>query len=67
MFSVFPQDVVVFEAPMSTQYAEQILQLVRSVAGSKPIRCVVASHFHYDHLAGLVPFVAAAYSDRRAA
>jgi dienelactone hydrolase/glyoxylase-like metal-dependent hydrolase (beta-lactamase superfamily II) len=59
MFSVFPQDVVVFEAPMNTQYAEQILQLVRSVAGSKPIRCVVASHFHYDHLAGLVPFVTA--------
>jgi glyoxylase-like metal-dependent hydrolase (beta-lactamase superfamily II)/dienelactone hydrolase len=58
MFSVFPQDVVVFEAPMSTQYAEQILQLVRSVAGNKPIRCVVASHFHYDHLAGLAAFAA---------
>lgn len=58
MFSVFAQDVVVFEAPMSTQYAQQILQLVRSVAGDKPIRCVVASHFHYDHLAGLAAFVA---------
>jgi len=58
MFSVFPKDVVVFEAPISTQYAEQILELVRTVAGSKPIRCVVASHFHYDHLAGLAAFAA---------
>jgi dienelactone hydrolase/glyoxylase-like metal-dependent hydrolase (beta-lactamase superfamily II) len=58
MFSVFPRDVVVFEAPLSPQYGEQILQLVRSVAGNKPIRCVVASHFHYDHLAGLAAFVA---------
>lgn len=58
MFSVFPRDVVVFEAPMSTQYSEQVLQLVRSVANDKPIRCVVASHFHYDHLAGLAAFAA---------
>jgi dienelactone hydrolase/glyoxylase-like metal-dependent hydrolase (beta-lactamase superfamily II) len=58
MFSVFPRDVVVFEAPRSTQYAEQVLQLVRSVAGNRPIRCVVASHFHYDHLAGLGAFAA---------
>jgi glyoxylase-like metal-dependent hydrolase (beta-lactamase superfamily II) len=50
--------VVVFEAPMNVQYAEQVLRLVRSVAGNKPIRCVVASHFHYDHLAGLAAFVA---------
>jgi dienelactone hydrolase/glyoxylase-like metal-dependent hydrolase (beta-lactamase superfamily II) len=58
MFSVFPRDVVVFEAPMSPQYGEQVLQLVQSVAGNKPIRCVVASHFHYDHLAGLAAFAA---------
>lgn len=58
MFSVSPADVVVFEAPMSAQYGAQILQLVRSVTRDKPIRYVVASHFHYDHLAGLSPFVA---------
>jgi glyoxylase-like metal-dependent hydrolase (beta-lactamase superfamily II)/dienelactone hydrolase len=59
MFSVSAVDVVVFEAPMSAQYGAQILQLVRSVARAKPIRYVVASHFHYDHLAGLSAFVAA--------
>jgi glyoxylase-like metal-dependent hydrolase (beta-lactamase superfamily II)/dienelactone hydrolase len=58
MFSVSSVDVVVFEAPMSAQYGAQILQLVRSVARAKPIRYVVASHFHYDHLAGLGAFVA---------
>jgi glyoxylase-like metal-dependent hydrolase (beta-lactamase superfamily II)/dienelactone hydrolase len=58
MFSVFPRDVVVFEAPMSTQYGQEILRMVRSVAGNKPIRCVVASHFHFDHLAGLGAFAA---------
>jgi dienelactone hydrolase/glyoxylase-like metal-dependent hydrolase (beta-lactamase superfamily II) len=58
MVSVSPADVIVFEAPMSAQYGAQILQLVRSVAHDKPIRSVVASHFHYDHLAGLSPFVA---------
>jgi glyoxylase-like metal-dependent hydrolase (beta-lactamase superfamily II) len=58
MFSIFPRDVVVFEAPLSIQYGQQVLQLVQSVAGNKPIRCVVASHFHYDHLAGLGAFAA---------
>jgi len=58
MFSVFPDHVIVFEAPLHARYGEQILELVRSVARDKPIRAVVASHFHYDHLAGLRPFVA---------
>ena len=58
MVSVSAADVIVFEAPLSALYGAQILQLVRSVAQHKPIRYVVASHFHYDHLAGLSPFVA---------
>ena len=53
MFSVFPDDVVIFEAPLNDAYMQEILRIVRSVAGSRPIRYVVASHFHYDHIAGL--------------
>jgi glyoxylase-like metal-dependent hydrolase (beta-lactamase superfamily II) len=58
MFSVFPDHVVVFEAPMSDSYARECLDLVRATAAGKPIRHVVASHFHFDHVAGLRTYVA---------
>ena len=58
MFSVFPDHVVVFEAPLSDAYARECLELIRATAAGKPIRYVVASHFHFDHIAGLRTYVA---------
>ncbi|HSC08457.1 MAG TPA: MBL fold metallo-hydrolase, partial [Steroidobacteraceae bacterium] len=59
MFSVFADHVIVFEAPMGDAYARQCLDLIRATAAGKPIRFVVASHFHFDHIAGLRAYVAA--------
>lgn len=58
MFSVFPDHVVVFEAPAGEAYVRECLRLIEQAAPGKPIRHVVASHFHYDHIAGLRTFVA---------
>ena len=59
MFSVFPDHVIVFEAPMSDAYARECLGLIHATAAGKPIRFVVASHFHFDHIAGLRAYAAA--------
>jgi glyoxylase-like metal-dependent hydrolase (beta-lactamase superfamily II) len=58
MFSIFPDHVIVFEAPMSDAYARECLDLIRATVAGKPIRYVVASHFHFDHIAGLRTYVA---------
>ncbi|HSD75604.1 MAG TPA: MBL fold metallo-hydrolase [Steroidobacteraceae bacterium] len=58
MFSVFPDHVIVFEAPLSDAYASECLDLIHATAPGKPIRYVVASHFHFDHIAGLRTYVA---------
>lgn len=58
LFAVFHDHIVVFEAPLNSRYSETALQLIRAAVSGKPIRYVVATHFHYDHVAGLRPFVA---------
>jgi hypothetical protein len=59
VFAVFRDHVVVFEGPAGSRYAETCLELIRQTVPEKPIRYVVASHFHFDHIAGLRPYVAA--------
>jgi glyoxylase-like metal-dependent hydrolase (beta-lactamase superfamily II) len=58
VFAVFRDDVVVFEAPLSSRYAEAGLALIRRTAPGKPIRCVVSTHFHFDHVGGVRAYVA---------
>jgi glyoxylase-like metal-dependent hydrolase (beta-lactamase superfamily II) len=58
VFAAFRDFVAVFEAPLNSRYAETCLGLVRATVPGRPIRFVVATHFHYDHVAGLRPYVA---------
>lgn len=58
IFAVFRDDVVVFEAPLSGKYSKAGLDLVHVTAPGKPIRCVVSTHFHFDHVAGVRTYVA---------
>lgn len=57
-FVVFDQYVLVVEAPLSSSYQENVIKLIDSVAPKKPIRYVVSTHFHYDHLGGVRPYIA---------
>ena len=56
VFVVFDDYVLVLEA--GAGQGRNIIARVREVAPGKPIRYVVATHFHEDHLAGLRPFIA---------
>lgn len=57
-FAVFRDHVIAFEAPLSARYAEDCLALIRATAPDKPVRYVVATHFHADHIGGLRAYVA---------
>lgn len=57
MFVVAPEGVVVTD-PISRDAAKAYIQEVRKITPA-PIRYVVYSHHHYDHIAGGAPFKAA--------
>jgi glyoxylase-like metal-dependent hydrolase (beta-lactamase superfamily II) len=57
-FVVFDDHVLLLEAPVSSGYQEGVIKLIDSVSAGKPIRYVVATHFHFDHLGGVRPYIA---------
>lgn len=54
----FADHVLVAEAPVSSAVSEQVLGKIREVAPGKPVRYVVQSHHHSDHLGGIRVYVA---------
>jgi len=58
MFAVFADYVLVVETPAGASYVQKCLEFIRTTAPGKPIRYAVASHFHYDHIAGVRTYVA---------
>jgi glyoxylase-like metal-dependent hydrolase (beta-lactamase superfamily II) len=53
-----PDHVLAVEAPMYDEYARAALAQVKAAFPDKPLRTVVATHFHYDHVGGIREFVA---------
>jgi glyoxylase-like metal-dependent hydrolase (beta-lactamase superfamily II) len=53
-----PDSVVAVDSPMYSRYTSQALQEVRNAFPGKPLRYVVGTHFHYDHIGGIREFVA---------
>jgi glyoxylase-like metal-dependent hydrolase (beta-lactamase superfamily II) len=49
----FADHVVVFEAPQTDERAMAVLDAARKANPNKPIRYVVNSHHHFDHLGGV--------------
>jgi len=58
MVTVFDDFVMVLEPGGSPRDAQTVIDAARRLAPGKPIRYVLATHAHYDHLAGIRPFVA---------
>lgn len=59
IFAGFDDFVVVLEAPLSSAYSEAAIETIRKTLPGKPIRYLVATHFHPDHIGGVRPFIAA--------
>lgn len=51
--------VVVVEAPGSSAASQAALRLIRETLPGKPVRYVVVTHRHADHVGGVRPYVAA--------
>ncbi len=58
VFAEFRDYIVVFEAPLNSRYSEACLELIRRTVPGKPIRYLVSTHFHFDHVAGVRTYVA---------
>lgn len=51
-FAIFPDYILMVDAPIDENYTKKVVELIRTVEPSKPIR-LVATHFHYDHIGGI--------------
>jgi glyoxylase-like metal-dependent hydrolase (beta-lactamase superfamily II) len=53
-----PDFIVAVDAPLYARYTVGALEQVRGAFPGKPLRYVVATHFHYDHIGGIREFAA---------
>jgi hypothetical protein len=51
-----PDSIATVEAPMYAQYSRVALAQVKAAFPGKPVRTVIATHFHYDHIGGIREF-----------
>lgn len=58
LFAEFSDHVLICEAPVDSKTTEDVIKTIREVVSNKPIRYVVQSHHHNDHLAGLRGYIA---------
>lgn len=58
LFVEMSDGILVTEAPLSTEVAQSIINLVKKTVPGKPIKYVHISHFHNDHTSGIRAFVA---------
>ena len=59
MFVVFKDFVLVIEAPVGDGLSRSIMAKINEIAPDKPIKYLVATHYHVDHIAGVRAYLAA--------
>ncbi|HEX7294468.1 MAG TPA: MBL fold metallo-hydrolase [Pyrinomonadaceae bacterium] len=57
MFVVFTDHVLVVEAPSSDRDSTKVIAAIHETAPGKPIRYVVPTHWHEDHIGGLRAYI----------
>jgi glyoxylase-like metal-dependent hydrolase (beta-lactamase superfamily II) len=57
-FMVFSDYVLVVEAPLNDFLSQQTIAAIKKTAPGKPIRYLVVTHAHHDHIGGVRGFVA---------
>lgn len=58
LFAEFEDHVLVAEAPVSDDFTQRIIKKIQETIPDKPIRYVVQSHHHSDHLGGIRGYIA---------
>jgi glyoxylase-like metal-dependent hydrolase (beta-lactamase superfamily II) len=58
LFVVFNDYVLVVEAGANNRYSSAFIAEIKKVVPNKPIRYLVSTHFHFDHLGGVRSYVA---------
>ena len=58
LFVVFKDHVLVVEAGANNRYSAAAIAEIKKIAPDKPIRYLVSTHFHFDHLSGVRSYIA---------
>ncbi|HEY5824991.1 MAG TPA: MBL fold metallo-hydrolase [Cyclobacteriaceae bacterium] len=49
--------IVILDAPLSSGFSEKTINVIRQKFSNKPIKWVILSHYHNDHIGGLLRFI----------
>jgi glyoxylase-like metal-dependent hydrolase (beta-lactamase superfamily II) len=58
IFVVFKDYVLVLEAGFNNRYSQAAIAEIKKMVPDKPIRYLISTHFHYDHLGGVRSYIA---------
>jgi glyoxylase-like metal-dependent hydrolase (beta-lactamase superfamily II) len=58
LFVTFNDYVLVVEAPLNQYFSQAIIAKIKQTAPGKPIRYLIPTHYHIDHLGGVREYIA---------